>query len=173
MNCECGAEMTKRMSTEKDPYHYSFSGIPNVFLRGIAIFHCPVCKSQVPRIPKLEELHRLIAMTLLKKTGRLLGREIRFLRKNIGIPANQIARILGMTPENYSRVENEKNQGLGEPAERLFRLMAKAETGGGSVREAILELARILEFEDRRKTRPLVVRTFKLARSGTWKAEAA
>lgn len=174
MKCTaCGAMMVGKKTTDKEAYHYTFSGLPNVYLSGITIYRCPDCPTVCPSIPRIEELHRVIAQALAEKPGRLQGSEIRFLRKNIGIPAKMIARILGLTPETYSRVENEKNPGLGKAEEKLFRLMAKDDTGGGSIREAILGLAECLEREDRRKTKVSAIRTFKLARSGEWRAEAA
>jgi len=96
---------------------------------------------------------------LARKPGRLKGSEIRFLRKNLGIPAKKIARILGLAAETYSRVENEKNPGLSGAAEKLFRLMASDAPGRGGVREAILGLAENLEREDRRTARTRAVST--------------
>jgi transcriptional regulator with XRE-family HTH domain len=167
--------MVGRRTTDVDAYPYAFSGLPDVYLSGITVYRCPACPSVCPSIPRLEELHRVIARALVAKPSRLEGSEIRFLRKNIGIPAKKIARILGLTPETYSRAENGKNAGLSEPAEKLFRLMAKDDddTDRRSVREAILGLADTLEKEDRRKTNKPSVRTFKLVRAGRWKAEAA
>lgn len=176
MNCPaCGAVMVGERTTDKDAYHYTFSGLPNVYLSGITVYRCPDCPSVCPSIPRVEELHHVIAQVLAMRPRRLEGSEIRFLRKYIGIPANKIARILGLTPETYSRAENGKNTGLSEAAEKLFRLMAKDDDDpdGRSVRKAIMDLADNLEREVRRKTSTPSVCTFKLVRGGGWRTEAA
>lgn len=169
----CGAVMVGKKATEKDAYHYTFSGLNNVYLRGITVYRCPVCADVRPSIPRIDDLHRAIAEALARKPGRLKGSEIRFLRKNLGIPARKIARILGLAAETYSRVENEKNPGLSEAAEKLFRLMASDAPRGGGVREAILDLAENLEREDRRTARARSICTFRMVPRRGWKSDAA
>jgi len=165
--------MVGKKTTGKDPYHYTFSGLPNVYLRGITVYRCPKCADVRPSIPRIEDLHHIIAESLARKPGRLKGSEIRFLRKNLGIPAKKIARILGLAAETYSRVENEKNPGLSGAAEKLFRLMASDAPGRGGVREAILGLAENLEREDRRTARTRAVSTFRMVPRRGWKEDAA
>ena len=45
-------------------------------------------------------------MTLVSKETPLTGDELRFLRKRVGKPSKDFAQLLGLTSEQYSRIEN-------------------------------------------------------------------
>ena len=98
MRCtRCGdddVEMVDWLATIKQPYRYSFSGVSNVFLSGIRVYNCPQCNTELPLIPKIEELHDLIARQIAQKPTPLTGEEIKFLRKNAGFPAAKFATLL-------------------------------------------------------------------------------
>lgn len=171
MNCTaCGTQLIQRSSTAKAPYLYHASGLSNVFLSGITVHACPLCKTEAPIIPRVGELHRAIADILSRKTVPLAGSEIRFLRKNIGIAGKKLAAVLGITPETLSRVENGK-QSLRPGLEHLVRLMGRAAAGGETMREAVLEVADLLEGQRGEKgtIRPIQL---KPDRRGGWKAAA-
>ena len=61
-------------------------------------------------IPKIEKLHRTIAMAIVGKKTRLTAEEIRFRRKYLGWSGADFARHMGVTPESISRWENEKER---------------------------------------------------------------
>src|SRR5216684_3404397 len=93
--CEsCSGSMTVRKTTKEQPYHYTISGLDNVFLVGIDVEECKECHIEEPIIPRMRELHQTIAKALLHKDALLTGKEIRFLRKNAGIPANRFAALI-------------------------------------------------------------------------------
>lgn len=120
--CE-GQQMTRRKATTTNPYRYALSGLSNVYLAGIDVLICPRCGGESPRIPRLDELHRQIALRLFHKPGALRGEEIRYLRKHAGLSAVKMAAILGVRPEHLSRAENDRIA-LGETTERFVRALS-------------------------------------------------
>ncbi len=120
MKCpECKTEMESRKVNHK----YTESGLPNVVLVGIEVRHCPKCGEEQIVIPRLEELHRVIAFKVASQAARLNGAEIRFLRKWLGWSGATFAKTIGVAAETVSRWENDK-EAMGTTAERLLRLMA-------------------------------------------------
>src|SRR6266705_1962624 len=107
MRCDrCDKALIARVTTLESPYRYRISGLVNVYLVGITVYLCGKCKSESPVVPRIQELHGLIARDLTRKRSRLSGRELRFLRTHAGSPARQFAALLGITPEHLSRIEN-------------------------------------------------------------------
>ena len=51
----------QRQATLEDPYIYTMSGLKHVGLVGIQVRQCPRCKDESPIIPRIGELHRVIA----------------------------------------------------------------------------------------------------------------
>ncbi len=104
--------MSPRHATRERPYFYKLSGLDNVVLVGIDVYLCPKCSFEAPIIPRVAALHGVIAHDLTFKRGLLCGNEIRFLRKHAALPANQFARLIGITPQHLSRVENGHTKAL-------------------------------------------------------------
>ena len=103
MTCpECGRALRARRARA---YRYRESGLEDVFLTGIRVFSCPGCRRQFPEIPNIVGLHRIIASGLAAKPAPLTGAEFRFLRKELGFKAKDLARYLGTTDVNLSRWE--------------------------------------------------------------------
>jgi len=108
-------------STEN--YRYTESGLANVVLVGIEVRRCQKCGENMVSIPRIEELHRTLAMLLIRHTGRLAPSEIRFLRKWLGWSGVDFGKHMGVTPETVSRWESlEHTKAMGGTAERLLRL---------------------------------------------------
>ena len=95
----------KRGQTHTGKYHYTESGLQNVWLDGVEMFECD-CGENFAFIPCTQELHKLIAGILLKREDQLSGREIRFLRKYMGMKAKDFANRLGVKNVTVSRWEN-------------------------------------------------------------------
>ncbi len=115
---ECGTSMV----AGKENYRYRESGLPYVTLKGVVVSRCLACGNFEISIPRLEELHRLIAKSLIEKMTRFTGAEIRFLRKSLGLSAADFARRMGVTVETVSRWENNA-AAIGPQADRLLRLL--------------------------------------------------
>ena len=99
-------------------HHYTESGLQNVWLNGVEIFECK-CGENFAFIPCAQELHKLIAEILLKQENQLSGREIRFLRKHMGMKAKDFAERLGVKNVTVSRWE----QGETIPPKTIDRLI--------------------------------------------------
>ena len=72
-------------------------------------------------VPDLPGLEVAVAVARATVPDKLSGKEIRFLRKAIGMKAAELARFLDVTPETISRWENGKEV-ISTNAERVFRL---------------------------------------------------
>ena len=119
MFCDnCKIEMEK---TNID-YHYKESRLENVIINGISAYKCPKCKEFYPIIPNIKKLHELIAQALVNKKSLLLGKELVFLRKELGIKAKDIADMLGVNKVTVSRWENRKGP-ISVAGDRFIRLL--------------------------------------------------
>ena len=99
---ECGtAQQLVRRTTD-----YPESGLDNVQLVNVPIWECSDGHQEL-QIPAVEQLHAQLLELVLKKPVRLTGREVRFLRKELGMSAKAFAEQLGMTAVHLSRVEHE------------------------------------------------------------------
>lgn len=118
MKCpNCGAPM----KTHRENHRYTESGLPDVTLRNVEAHACSSCGERAFSIPRMAELHRLLAFAVAARRARLTGAEVRFLRKSLGWSGADFARTLGVDPATVSRWENEKEP-MGAANERLLRL---------------------------------------------------
>jgi putative zinc finger/helix-turn-helix YgiT family protein len=141
---------------------YTESGLPNVVLLGLEFRRCPNCGEEERVMPRLAQLHRVIAEAIAEKVARLTGAEIRFMRKHLGWSGEKFADVMGVRTETVSRWENEKEP-MGVVSERLLRLMALRARPVDSY--ANDELAKVAKEE----AKPVSLR-LRPARSG-WKTE--
>ncbi len=122
-----GAEQTKahkfeaKISSERQPYHYVGSGLPNVYLVGVECRTERESDVQQADIPCLPGLLEAIAKALLEKRSLLTGDEIRFLRKRLKKPSKDFAGLVGVTSEQYSRIEN--GAAVTQTVDRVIRLL--------------------------------------------------
>ena len=113
-------------------YHYRECGLDNVYLYGIIQYRCPECGEEAPEIPELKGLHLLIAKELVCKGELMEGTEIRFLRKELRLKSKEMAELLSVTPETYSRWENSReiiSEGSDSQLRYLYILNAEDKTG--------------------------------------------
>jgi transcriptional regulator with XRE-family HTH domain len=172
MRCDyCHVEMPEWRATIEKPYPYSVSGIKDVYLAGITVRECAKCGVVVPIIPRIGQLHHVIAWSIVKEPRPLRGDEIRFLRKIAGFPARKFANLLGVTPEHLSRVENGKTDSLGNSADRLARAIAIVAKDGERARELFLDIADRLGRQTEDHADDSETPVFQLRPSG-WKAAA-
>ncbi len=114
---DCGTNMKAHVEN----YRYLESGLKNVILKGILVFRCKECGTEVPEIVAASALHSLIGMRILFKESRLTGDEVRFLRKLVGYSATELAELAGTSKSVVSRWENRTT--LGSQADRLIRMI--------------------------------------------------
>jgi putative zinc finger/helix-turn-helix YgiT family protein len=149
MKCrECGGKMKVARETVK----YDASGLPGVTLLNVEVRRCPQCGEWALVLPKLEELHRVLALAVVRKPAPLAREEIRFLRKHMGWSAADFARHMGKSPETISRWETGK-MAMGATADRLLRMMVVLREKAAY--EYSLDL--LATIQPKRTTRPLKV----------------
>ena len=121
MKCEeCGESVTV---DRKAVRRYKLGGLPHVELHGVEVTLCKACGHEEVGIPRMGQLHRVLAHILVHQQCRLTPAEIRFLRKHIGLSGEEFADRMGVRRENVSRWENGDHV-MAETAERLLRAMA-------------------------------------------------
>lgn len=120
MKCdECGSTLTVE---ERAVRRYDIGGLPHVELHGVEVSNCPECGKEGIAIPRLGQLHRVLADAFLRQERTLAPDEIRFLRKHIGLSMADCAQRIGVTRETLSRWENGA-QPMGPSADRLLRVL--------------------------------------------------
>jgi DNA-binding transcriptional regulator YiaG len=96
----------EKVSGPRSPYHYMGAGLPNVYLVGVTYRTDRATGEQSAGIPCLPALLAALAEALLKKPAALTPAELRYLRKRLGLASKNFAPMVGLSPEQYSRVEN-------------------------------------------------------------------
>ena len=120
MKClECG----KPLKVTHETITYRGSGLPGVRLRNIEVRRCAEDGETYEVIPRIEELHALLARALATKATKLTPEEVVFLRKWLGWDRGEFAKRMDVQPETVSRWESGA-QAISGTTERLLRLMA-------------------------------------------------
>lgn len=123
----------KDLEVVKDkPYQYKESGLDNVSLHGIIQYRCNSCGEEAPEIPNIEELHLLIGKSIICSNVYLSAQEIKYLRKELGLKSKEMADLLSVTPQEYSKWENSKDiisAGCDKHLRLLYILNADFKTG--------------------------------------------
>jgi putative zinc finger/helix-turn-helix YgiT family protein len=120
MKCdECGGLMTTERNAVR---RYAIGGLPHVELHGVEVTRCSACGKETIGIPRIGQLHRVLAESFVKQQRLLAPVEIRFLRKHIGLSTVDFAKLMGVTRETASRWET-GSQTMGSVADRLLRLI--------------------------------------------------
>lgn len=83
------------MNIDKDGlFHYEACGLPNIRLaNGYEIHDTPY--GQTVSVQNVDELHKLLATEIAEARTPLSKPEFRFLRKELGLSQNSLARLLG------------------------------------------------------------------------------
>ncbi|GAC1352848.1 MAG: hypothetical protein NVSMB1_19850 [Polyangiales bacterium] len=117
MKCmQCGGSMTSARE------NYKYESLPGATLVSVEVHRCPKCGELEVAIPRIEELNRTLARTVIAKRTRLAPAEIRFLRKWLGFSGADFARHMGVRAETVSQWEN-GHEPVGPQSDRLLRLM--------------------------------------------------
>ena len=101
-------------------YLYTESGLDNVIIEGIGVTIDDAGEECVT-IPNIRGLHRAIALAILRKPSSMSGKELRFLRSEIGLTQAQLADIVHKEALTVSRWERAE-QPVEPNAEAVIRL---------------------------------------------------
>jgi transcriptional regulator with XRE-family HTH domain len=105
-------------------YRYTESGLDNVYVHG-ADFVTDDAGETVVSIPNIAGLHRAIATAIVMKTASMTGKELRFLRTEMGMTQAELAAIVHREPLAISRWERGEVDSIDTNAETLIRLHAR------------------------------------------------
>ena len=151
MNCtKCGAELRESKSSTDAPYRFKGSGLSNVFLVGITLRTCPDGHGSVAVIPRMAGLLDLLAHILLEKPEGLVGEELRYLRKHVGLSGVEFATRVQIDASTLSRIENDQ-QPMGKSTDMLARAVVAAAIEHERQEELTKLLARGRYLGDARK----------------------
>lgn len=114
--------LTVRMATEAEPYHFTGSGLRNVYLVGVEYEVDAATGMQSAAIPCLPNLMEAIGKVLVEKQTPLSADEVRFLRKRLRFASKAFAELVGLSSEQYSRIENGAAK-VTPTVERVVRLL--------------------------------------------------
>ncbi len=111
----------KSQETFRSDYKYLESGLDNVMICDIEMIKCN-CGQESALIPRILSVHEAIANCLLEKESQLTGKEIRFLRKEMGLKGRDFADLVNIDNATLSRWENGKTK-PSVKADRLIRVL--------------------------------------------------
>lgn len=121
MTCaECGSD---RVTVDRNAaIRYDMGGLHHITLQGVAMQRCASCGDEGIKIPRIGQLHRVLADYLIRQPRLLMGNEIRFLRTHLGLSTQDFSHRMGVTRETVSRWENARER-MGEPTDHLLRAL--------------------------------------------------
>lgn len=108
-------------------YHYTECGLDNVFIEGMAEVQDHASEETL-EIPAIGLLHAAIAEGIVMLPSKMSGKELRFLRTEMGLTQEKLAGVLKVTLLTISRWEREESP-IKDTAEMLIRLMAVEHLG--------------------------------------------
>lgn len=165
---DCLDSRREFLATDKEPYHFSDSGLRSVYLVGIKYFRCP-CGREIAEIPAIKQLLSLIARDLVQKPQSLTGEEVRYLRKRLGSKQADFAKAIGMRPETMSRMEN-SDMAISERADKFIRLYYALKSGDPVLIEELRgAIDKLLSWKHTKKSARIVA----IRRGDEWKAKRA
>lgn len=104
-------------------HHYTESGLDNVWLDGGVQRHETAYGPGIS-IKDVDGLNAVIADWLVSRKSYWSGREVRFLRKRMGLSQKGLADLLGYSDQQVRRWESDKAE-IPAPASRLIRLLVR------------------------------------------------
>jgi YgiT-type zinc finger domain-containing protein len=111
----------KTLKSETRNLKYEASGLENVVIRGVKVYHCDKCGERYIQYGNLDEIDAAVADALLRKEKPLTGKEIRFLRTWKGYSGQRFAKLLNSSPAHLYRIEA-SNGAANDKFDRLVRL---------------------------------------------------
>ena len=103
-------------------YRYTECGLDNVIIKGVK-FAIDVQGEQVLSIPAINCLHKTIALGIVSRDKSMSGKELRFLRTELGLTQAQLGRVLHHDSQTVARWEKDQ-MSIKKTAEILIRIFA-------------------------------------------------
>ncbi|MBR1605586.1 MAG: helix-turn-helix domain-containing protein [Alphaproteobacteria bacterium] len=105
----------------KEAYHYTESGLDNVYLYNISVVQ-DIKGEKVIYVPKINQLHKVIAEGIIYKKGLISVQEIKFLRTEMGLKQSELSGLLGKEAQAVGRWERGDNS-IDKTTDTLLRLL--------------------------------------------------
>lgn len=143
-------------------YHYTACGLDNVVLKDLPIMEDDG-GDEVITLPKINLLHQLLVNEVAAKHGRLNGKEIRFLRTELGMSQGQLAVLVGRDAQSVGRWERGESE-LEQALEMIIRMKALEFVNGdrpsvddvaGWTQDSTVEPAILIDAHDPNNYRPI------------------
>lgn len=130
------------MAAKGKKYHYTECGLDNVWLvNGFNVRRTSY--GEAVSIDDVEGLYHAIARNLVQRAGTLNGREVRFLRKHLGLSQRTLGDVLGYNEETISNWERGKSDIPHGPDRLLRAYWREAKEGNAKLRELVERLAEL------------------------------
>jgi transcriptional regulator with XRE-family HTH domain len=111
-----------RARTVMDTYRYTECGLDNVIIEGINVMFDDGDEKTIT-IPNINGLHQVIAHGIVSKRTGMTGKELRYLRTEMGMTQAQLAKVVHREPLTISRWERGEDN-IDSNAEVLIRIHA-------------------------------------------------
>lgn len=108
-------------------YRYTDCGLDNVIIDGVS-FVADDAGEEVLSIPNINGLHHVIALGIVTREVMMSGREMRFLRTEMGVTQAELAAMIHREPLTISRWERGETD-IDANAETIVRLLANEKLG--------------------------------------------
>lgn len=118
-NCDLCGGQTEVLSNQI--YHYKESGLDNVYLENIEVRECKQCKEKSAIIPRIMQVHKLMALAITLSDTPLNGKEVRFIRTELGYKIKDWAKLLKVSDATVVCWEK-SSQAIGAQSDALIRL---------------------------------------------------
>lgn len=132
-------------------YHYTECGLNNIYLvNGFQLMETQ--RGQAISIKNIEGLHKAIGLFLITTKKDLTGNEIRFLRHEMLMSQNTLARLLGVNEQAIRRWENGKIN-IPNPSASLLRLLYRehAKDHDGEISSLLKKIANLEDNIDKQE----------------------
>lgn len=106
---------------------YTESGLDNILIVGMNT-HVDDGGEKSITIPNINGLHRVIALGIVRRKTSISGKELRFLRTEMGMTQAALAQVVHREPLTISRWERGEDA-IDSNAETLIRVCATQELG--------------------------------------------
>lgn len=104
------------------PYHYTESGLLNVYIEGIVV-EVDDDGDEIITIPAINDLHHVIATGIIRHAKGMSGDELRFLRSEMGLSQAELAGLVHRDKQSIGRWERGEVE-LDSASEAVIRRMA-------------------------------------------------
>ncbi|MGH6816533.1 MAG: helix-turn-helix domain-containing protein [Hyphomicrobiaceae bacterium] len=105
-----------------EPYHFKAVGLPDVYLLNGVTFEDDPDHGPLMTIVKMRGLLRAVGLHIVEKPMSMTGSEFRFLRKQMKLTQNELAKRMRVTDQTIANYEKESTKALG-PADPHMRFL--------------------------------------------------